>query len=224
MMKYGFGIIFLLCITSPLCAQSAPDNFELLMIQAGLVDIQTLDSTIQVDLKYSTMDNFLNADVYGNLSRCYLQKEAAAKLVKAQQKLKEKYPHYTLQVFDGARPRRVQRAMWEIVKNTPKQGYVGNPDKGSIHNYGCAVDLTVADSMGKSLDMGTAFDYLGKLAQPRYEDFFLESGKLTLQHIHNRLVLRKPMTEAGFQIIPNEWWHFEAFGRKVATQKYKIIE
>lgn len=213
----------------------------------NLVDVQKLDSTIQVKLVYATTDNFLHANVYGTLTTCYMRKESAEKLAKAQELLHKKFPHYNLLVYDGLRPRRVQRQMWAIVKGTPQQGYVADPDKGSIHNYGAAVDLTIADNKGIPLDMGTPYDYFGIKAQPRYESFFLhpesidsakietvlkkvlhaaiDSAKaLTDAQINNRLLLREVMQQTGFIPFRNEWWHFDSFPKDEVRKKFSIVE
>ncbi len=190
----------------------------------NLVDVQSLNKDIHVKLMYSTEDNFLNKDVYGDLEISYLQKVAAVKLARAQEILTSLNPGYHLLVYDGLRPRDVQYKMWEIVKGTDKQQYVANPKRGSIHNYGCAVDLTITDDKGIVLDMGTSFDYFGLLAQPRYEEKFLKMGKLTAQHIKNRKLLRKVMTEAGFRGISIEWWHFNALHKAEVKSRYKIVD
>ncbi len=212
-----------------------------------LVDIQSLDPTIKVKLMYATTNNFLSKNVYGNLTNCYLRLEAAIKLTNAQRILKQINPNLTLLVYDGLRPRRIQYIMWEIVKGTEQQQYVANPKGGSIHNYGCAVDLTIAYNNGEPLDMGTPFDYFGVKAQPRFEEIFVNpekisnsnldkktlslikkdletSGPLTQSQLSNRLLLRKVMIEAGFNPIANEWWHFEAFPREEVRKKYNIVE
>lgn len=199
-------------------------KLEKKLIDVGLVNIQEIDSTIKVDLRYSSLNNFLNADVYGDLSRCYLRKEAALKLAQAQRYLKQKFPGHSLLIFDGARPRSVQYKMWEIFEGPDKQKYVANPQSGSIHNYGAAVDLTIVDDKGNLLDMGTEFDFFGKLAQPRYEEKFLKEGKLNEKQLSNRKLLREAMTKAGFQYIQSEWWHFNAFLKDVVKKKYSIIE
>lgn len=190
----------------------------------GLVDIHTLAPDILVELKYSTLDNFLEADTYGDLENCYLQTKAAAMLQNAQAILKKSHPELSLLVYDGARPRSIQRKMWAIVVNTPAQKYVANPDRGSVHNFGSAVDLTIATLDGVPLDMGTPFDYFGELAQPRHEDRFLKERKLNRQQLENRHLLREVMTQAGFQSISIEWWHFNAVPVKIARSSYQIIE
>ncbi len=213
----------------------------------NLVDVQALDPSIGVKLMYATTNNFLGKNVYRNLRICYLRREAADKLTNAQRILREKRPGYSLFIYDGLRPRRVQYQMWKIVKGTPKMFYVGNPKYGSIHNYGAAVDLTITDNKGNPLDMGTPFDYFGVKAQPRYEDYFLYpetvknarldknvkemiendiklSGPLSDNEISNRLLLRKIMEQADFEPIVNEWWHFNAFPNDVVRRKFSIIE
>lgn len=201
-----------------------PQGLEAQMRRQGLVDVQRLDSSIQVELKYSSTDNFMHADVYGDLERCYLQREVAEKLARAQALLKARHPGWSLKVFDGARPRRVQWIMWRLVKGTAQQKYVASPGRGSIHNYGSAVDLTICDAQGADLDMGTPYDFLGELAQPRYEAFYLKAGKLTERQVGHRELLRNTMLAAGFSPIPNEWWHFDALSRSVVTKRYKILE
>ncbi len=199
-------------------------QLEQQLLDQGLVNIQSIAPDILVDLKYSTLDNFLNADTYGDLESCYLQQEAAIMLGTAEKILKKKRPDLTLLVYDGARPRSVQRKMWALVKGKPTQDYVANPERGSVHNFGSAVDLTIATKDGKALDMGTTFDYFGKLAQPKFEDHFIKSGQLSSAQLANRVLLREVMTEAGFHPISIEWWHFNAVPVKVARAKYQIIE
>lgn len=199
-------------------------GYEQLFIDAGLTNVQTLDSTIRVELKYSTTDNFLSTDVYGELTSCYLLPEVAARLVKAQKALDKAHPGYRLLCYDCARPRRVQRVMWDLVKMPNKKDYVASPDEGSIHNYGAAVDLTVTDERGIPLDMGTAYDFFGPLAWPDQELQHLRDGTLTQEQYANRLILRKAMQTAGFSRIHTEWWHFNAWPLEVVKERFRIVE
>lgn len=201
-------------------------DIEIEMIHHGLVDIQSIDSTLLVDLKYSSKDNFLGFDLYGELDRCFLQKDVAEKLKNANSYLKELHPEYVLLIYDGARPRSIQKKMWDTIRTMPvKQGvYVSNPKFGSLHNFGAAVDLTIADKSGNPLDMGTPYDYFGDLAHPEKEKYFLSTGELTSEQVANRLLLRKVMRKGGFFGIQSEWWHFNACTREVAATKYQIIE
>jgi zinc D-Ala-D-Ala dipeptidase len=215
-------LVVLICFFHLFAGQEI--SLEEQLQKQGLVNIHTLAPDILVELKYSTSDNFLSVDTYGELENCYLQPKAAAMLKQAQDSLKKSHPELTLLVYDGARPRSIQRKMWALVVNTPSEDYVANPDRGSVHNFGSAVDLTIATNDGVPLDMGTAFDYFGKLAQPRHEASFLKEKKLTQEQIDNRLLLREVMTQAGFQAISIEWWHFNAVPVKVARSQYRIIE
>lgn len=203
-------------------------ELEQRMIDQGLVNIQTIDSTIMVELKYSTTDNFVHTDVYGDLTRAYMQQKPAEMLAKASKILQSKYPDYRLLVYDSSRPLTVQHKFWALLDTIPpvkRADFVANPAEGSIHNFGSAVDLTVYDTKSqKPLDMGTKYDYFGDLAYPIYEDNMLKEGKLTKEQIANRLVLRDAMQKAGYMRIDSEWWHFNALSRAKAKELYKIIE
>ena len=194
------------------------------LLDQGLIDIQSCDPTILVDLKYARSDNFMGEPVYGELRRCYLQPDAALKLRKANAILTSRNPELRLLVSDGVRPRSVQRRMWELVKDTPMRPYVADPSRGSMHNFGAAVDLTLASADGVSLDMGTGMDHFGVLAQPREEERLLAAGRLTRDQIANRKVLRSVMLEAGFRPLSIEWWHFDAFAKEETRARFVIIE
>ncbi|MHB9027624.1 MAG: M15 family metallopeptidase [Candidatus Latescibacterota bacterium] len=197
---------------------------EQTFIEHGLADAGLFSPLIRVELKYAAPDNFMGESVYGNLTRCWLRREAAIKLAKAAGILRTRNPEYRLVVLDGARPRSVQRRMWALVRGTPRQPYVANPAGASMHNYGLAVDITVADGGGNRLDMGTPPDFFGALAQPRLEGQFLKEGKLTAAQIANRHLLREVMTAAGFFPLAIEWWHFDAIDKGEAKRKYQVIE
>jgi zinc D-Ala-D-Ala dipeptidase len=196
------------------------------IIEAGLIDIKTIDTSIVVDLKYSTKNNFLGIDVYGDFNKCYLQPDVAEKLKTAQQLLKSKFPYYSLIVYDAVRPRSIQYKMWDTINvsyyDRPK--YLSNPKYGSLHNYGAAVDVSIINENGYELDMGTAFDYFGELAYPEKENSMLAEGKLTRTQWLNRELLRDVMKQAGFFNIQTEWWHFNSCYRSQAIVKYKIVE
>lgn len=194
------------------------------MEEQGLVDIHSLDSTIRIDLKYATTDNFTKEVLYDDLAEAYLHPIAAQKLVKAQQLLKAIDPDLTLLVYDAGRPMSVQKKMYEVVQNTPYREYVANPTKTGLHNYGMAVDLTICRSDGVALDMGTPFDFFGKAAGINQEEQLLSEGLLTREQINNRKLLRKVMTQAGFITIRGEWWHFNAVSRSEAKSNIRVIE
>ncbi|MBQ5729394.1 MAG: M15 family metallopeptidase [Bacteroidaceae bacterium] len=202
-------------------------KLELTLEKMGMLDVKKEIPGIYVDLMYTRADNFTGKVLYRNLNRAYLHPDAMAPLKRAQAILKKRRPDLSLKVYDAVRPMSVQQIMWNTVAGTSKNIYVSNPKNGGgMHNYGVAVDVTLChattgDTIG--IDMGTQIDYLGKLAQPRYETEFLKSGKLSKEAYENRKLLREVMVEAGYKVLPSEWWHFNLVSRSVAKQKYKVI-
>jgi D-alanyl-D-alanine dipeptidase len=193
-----------------------------------LLDVQKANPEILVELKYATTDNFMRKNVYGDLTRAYLQPEMAKRLAKAATLLKQYKPGYQLLVYDAARPNSVQYNLWNALDDLKiparsKTQYVADPKIGSNHNFGCAVDLTVVDEKGKPLDMGTNFDFFGPLAYPRSEQEMLKKGRLTQKQIENRQILRKVMTQAGFKANTTEWWHFDGMSKSQARARYGMI-
>lgn len=198
------------------------------MVARGLVDVQKADPDILVELKYSTTDNFIGRDMYGELTRAYLQPEMAKRLAKASALLKRRKPGFKLLVYDAARPNSAQYDLWNALDQLKiparsKTQYVADPKIGSNHNFGCAVDLTIADENGIPLDMGTKFDFFGPLAYPRSEQEMLKKGKLTAQQLENRQLLRSVMTQVGFKVNTTEWWHFDGMSKAQARAKYGMI-
>lgn len=159
------------------------------------LELTTLDSSIRLDLRYATENNFVGQVLYG-CARCFLRPEAAQAVVAAHQELQA--AGLGLKMFDCYRPRDVQWKLWEIY---PKPGYVANPRKGSIHNRGGAVDLTIVDSLGQELPMGTDFDFFGPKANHTFTD-------LPDEILANRLKLKGLMRRHGFSAIRSEWWHY----------------
>ncbi|MCK8493339.1 M15 family metallopeptidase [Spirosoma sp. RP8] len=222
-LAFSLSVIAALVFSTDAAAQEV----EQAMIKQGLVDVQKIDPTILVELKYSTTDNFVGKDVYGDLTRAYMQPMAAKKLASASQYLQSKHPDLRLLVYDAARPRSAQWNLWNALPNmteNERQKYVADPRKGSIHNYGCAVDLTVATKDGKPLDMGTKYDFFGELAYPSRENELLKAGKLTQKQIDNRQILRTAMRQGGFSPIEFEWWHFNALSREKAKMAFRIVD
>ncbi len=199
---------------------------ELNMIEHGLVDIQKLDPSIVVEMKYATTDNFLGKDVYEGMTTAYLQPDVAEMLVRSQHYLQRIRPGYSLIVYDAARPRSVQQRMWDAIDApfSEKIKFLSNPRNGSIHNFGAAVDVSILNDKGEVLDMGTEFDHMGELAYPRLEQELLEQGLLKPEHVENRKLLRGVMRYGGFWGIQTEWWHFNACTRAEARERYQIIE
>ena len=189
-----------------------------------LVNIHDIDSAILVDLKYATADNFTGMALYEGLDGAYLQPDVALMLAEAHRYLKTLHPDLRLLVYDAVRPLSVQRAMWERVKNTKYHRYVAHPDRLSLHNFGAAVDITLADSLGQPLDMGTPFDYFGRAAGISDEPALVKQGLLNRQQVQNRQLLRQVMRHAGFQSISGEWWHFNACSLQEAKQRYPLAD
>lgn len=190
-----------------------------------MVDVSEMDSTIMVNLMYSHPDNFTGVVLYNNLNRAYLHPVAAKALVKASEELRRLHPGYRLLIKDAARPMSTQRRMYEVVQGTPQAPYVSNPKNGGgLHNYGLAVDITIADECGNELPMGTPVDHLGKEANIDREEFLVKSGVISETERQNRLLLRRVMKFAGFTPLKSEWWHFNFVSRATAKAKYKRLD
>lgn len=182
---------------------------------------------IRVDLKYATSDNFTKKVLYFSWKKAYVQNEVALKLKKAQSKLNELSPGAHLLIYDAARPLSVQIMMWNALDSIPvsrRTKFLSPPGSRSLHNYACAVDITICDSLNVPLDMGAGYDDPRTIAYPSMETYFLEKGELTKQHISNRKLLRTVMNYSGFKGISTEWWHFNAFQKKEAVARFPLIE
>ncbi|MCK0156894.1 M15 family metallopeptidase [Cellulophaga sp. F20128] len=163
------------------------------------------------DMRYATKNNFLKEKVY-DCAECYTRVKTVKALLKANKAFMKL--GYRIKFFDCYRPNSVQYKMWAIV---PNPQYVANPKKGSIHNKGGAVDITLETLEGKELDMGTDFDFFGKRA---YHD----NLDLPESILENRKVLKETMEEYGFWSIRTEWWHYNlstASNDKVANFKWE---
>lgn len=201
------------------------DTMDSRLAAAGYVDVATLDSLIIVRLMYARDDNFTGRLLYTDLTRAWLQPDAASSLKKAQEILSREAPGYRLLVKDAARPMSVQRRMFQTVAGTPKANYVANPNRGGgLHNYGLAVDITLADAEGRELPMGTPVDHLGVEANIDREQELVAKGVISETERQNRLLLRRVMREAGFSTIRTEWWHFNRVPLATARARYKRID
>lgn len=198
------------------------------MRDAGLVNVKNIDSSIMVEVKYATQNNFVGVNLYGSYDAVYLQPSIARRLKAVQTHLKKVNPDLSLLIYDGTRPRSVQQAMWNALDTVPFKKrilFVSNPKNGSIHNYGCAVDLTLYNKRTSSeLDMGAGFDDPRPIAYPKREEYFLSSGELTKKQVENRKLLRSVMRKEGFWVLSTEWWHFNGLTRKEAKEKYVPVE
>jgi D-alanyl-D-alanine dipeptidase len=164
-----------------------------------LVELNTLEPGIKLEIRYATTNNFLGSVFYSQ-PRAFLQRPAAEALARVHRKLAQQ--GFGLLVFDAYRPWYVTKVFWEA---TPpdKRIFVADPAKGSRHNRGCAVDLTLyVLSTGKAVDMGGTYDETTDRSYPFYP------GGTSLQRWHRQL-LREAMEAEGFAVYEAEWWHFD---------------
>ena len=169
-------------------------------------------STLQgvpIDLRYVGSNNFAGRSLYGRLDCAWLRREAAEGLEAAAAWLHTQRPGWRLRVLDALRPQRVQEAIWVDVAGTPAQEYFANPERGSIHSYGMAVDVTLLLPDGTEADMGSGFDEMTLASHPALHAQHLASGVLTARHVAERECLLAVMQHGGYAGIPNEWWHFD---------------
>lgn len=178
----------------------------------------------KIDLRYASSNNFVGYDMYGPFRSAILHKVAARKLYQALEFLRSEHPGYSFIIFDALRPRSVQRILWKFVVGTEGEKYIANPDNGSLHNFGFAVDLSVLDASGCELDMGAGYDDFRPIAQPQLEQQFLQSGELSRAQVDNRLILRRCMERAGFAQLAHEWWHFDALPKAEVKSQFQIVE
>lgn len=234
----GKRIIFsIIGVLLTLISVAQPSNFEAKMHQYGLVDVQTLDNEIGVELKYATEDNFVGKNMYGTLKKAYLLPHFAKKVVLAQRILRERHPDYSLLIYDAARPLSVQREMRRAVEGTPYTSYVADGTRGGRHNYGVAVDLTIVDGGGKPLDMGAGFDdftpkaWVGEksafsLAEYKaYVEGLRRKGLISDEAARNRTLLLEVMDSVGLRPYVREWWHYqEKISISATRERYKLLE
>lgn len=162
-----------------------------------LVELKHAIPTLALDIRYATTNNFTGQQLYPH-ARCFLRREPAKRLRDVQTEL-AKFG-LGLKIFDGYRPLSVQRKMWEVF---PQPGYVADPKKGSRHNRGAAVDVTLIQlTDGQELRMPTPYDDFTERA---HRDFM----QLPDEVIRNRQLLEDVMTRNGFVGLPTEWWHFD---------------
>ena len=159
------------------------------------VKLKNYSNDFVFDMKYATEDNFLKQKVYA-CEECYLRMKTIKYLIAANTEFQKK--GYRIKLLDCYRPMDVQKKMWELV---PNADYVADPKKGSVHNRGGAVDITLVDAKGKELDMGTPFDFFGPEASHKYQGFSNKINK-------NRAYLKAVMLQNNFKSFDSEWWHY----------------
>jgi len=178
---------------------------------------------IGVDLRYATPDNFVGRDLYSPVDCAWLHADAAAAIERAVAYLAARAPDHKLLILDALRPHSVQVQLWDALAGTPLQMYLAPPERGSIHSFGMAVDVTILDAAGRELDMGTGFDDMTELSHPILEAKHLASGELTAAQAANRQLLRDTMFGAGFLGINSEWWHFDCGDRVHVRATYAKV-
>lgn len=172
-----------------------PGNF----LQSDLVEIIKLDPTIKLDIRYATDNNFMGMAFYEQ-PRAYLQRPAAEAVVRANRWLHDR--GYGLLIHDAYRPWYVTKMFWDATPLEQKR-FVADPDHGSRHNRGCAVDLTLYDlATGKPVTMVSGYDEFSERAYPNYP-----GG--TSQQRWLRQLLRDAMEQQEFEVYEYEWWHFD---------------
>jgi D-alanyl-D-alanine dipeptidase len=176
-----------------------------------------------IDLRYATPDNFMGVDLYSPHDCAWIHRDGAALLERVVASLRKSHPSLRLVVLDALRPQRVQERIWSVVAGTAMEPYLANPERGSIHSFGMAVDVALAKADGAMLDMGTPFDDLTERSHPALEARFLASKELTRAHVANRTVLREAMTNAGWRGISTEWWHFDGGDRQRIRAEYARV-
>lgn len=161
----------------------------------GLVDVTAVDPTLVIDLRYATADNFTGKRIYSE-AKCLLLRSTAEKLAKANGELATS--SYRLKIWDAYRPLSAQQILWDVVSD---RSFVADPKKGSIHNRGAAIDVTLVDKDGKDLDMPSGFDDFSEKAGIKYSGCSEEQAR-------NRELLASVMVKYGFTRYEAEWWHF----------------
>ena len=173
-----------------------------------LVEIKKAIPSVVLDIRYATANNFMQQVMYKQ-ARAFARKPVVEQLKKIQAILNKK--GYGLKIFDGYRPYAITMAFYQKASD---KNFVANPNKGSKHNRGCAVDLTLIDlKTGKDIPMPTPYDSFAPEAAPHYQ-------KLPANVIKNRDFLIATMQANGFKVIYNEWWHFDFTG----WQEYDLMD
>ncbi len=190
------------CAKDPSPSETAAPVADVVPVRggtAGLVELIAIDPSIPLDLRYATTNNFTGRVLYKQ-ARAFMVQPAAQAVVRAHKALAAK--GLGLSIFDAYRPWAVTKQLWDATEPA-KRDYVANPKRGSRHNRGCAIDLTLYRvSDGTQQPMPSAFDDFSERAHRNYM-----GG--TLEETTNRATLEKAMVDQGFIGMSNEWWHFD---------------
>ncbi|PWB22385.1 M15 family metallopeptidase [Flavobacterium sp. HTF] len=208
---FSLSVFFLFVFTAKAQNEvySSPVKHEI--ADTTFVNLKDFSKDFVYDMKYATEDNFLKAKVY-DCAECFLRLKTVKALILANNDFIKR--GYKIKLYDCYRPLSIQKKMWEIVSD-PK--YVADPKKGSIHNRGGAVDISIVDASGKEIDMGTSFDFFGIQASHNYTKFSKEI-------LANRKFLKKIMIKNGFNSFDSEWWHYNlktGLKENVSNEKWK---
>lgn len=166
---------------------------------SDLVELIRLDSTFKLDVRYATDNNLAGRAVYSQ-ARAFLQRPAATALQKVNRELRPL--GFGLLIFDGYRPWSVTKLFWDVTPRA-KRIFVADPGKGSRHNRGCAVDLSLYDlETGQEIEMPGVYDEMTERSYPNYTGGTEQQRKM-------RDLLRAKMESNGFTVNEHEWWHFD---------------
>lgn len=165
----------------------------------AIVNLKNYSNDFVYDMKYATDDNFLKEKLYP-CAECFLRVKTVKSLLEANKAFSQK--GYKIKLFDCYRPKAIQKKMFKIV---PDPNFVANPKKGSIHNRGGAVDISLVDSLGSEINMGTKFDFFGEEASHNYQN-------LSEEILANRKFLKEIMLQNNFKSFDSEWWHYNLNG------------
>lgn len=180
------------------------------MNETGLVDISSIICDVHLDIRYATANNFMHRVLYPS-PRAFLVREAAEALRAASDEFRD--VGLGIVVWDAYRPFSITREFWDQTRQDLRI-FVADPSKGSVHNRGCAVDMTLRElSSGTYLSMPTDFD---EFTHRSYMDFVPEDPQV-LEH---RELLVRVMATSGFEVNPREWWHFNMRG----NDRYPILD
>jgi zinc D-Ala-D-Ala dipeptidase len=189
-------------------ARDAPPTESGQFREPDLVELVSLDPSIHLDIRYATPNNLTGRAVYPE-ARAFLQRPAAEAIVRVSAALKAS--GYGLAVFDAYRPWAITKVFWDVTP-ADKKKFVADPAVGSKHNRGCAVDLTLYDlKTGREVEMPSEFDEMTDRSAAAYP-----GGPADRRA--RRDVLRRAMEAEGFEVYPDEWWHFDYRD----WQKYRI--
>jgi len=196
-----FTIILISCKSTQLDSKKSPILLDISKEtdDNAIVNLKNYSNDFVFDMKYATDDNFLKEKLYP-CAECFLRVKTVKSLLEANKTFSQK--GYKIKLFDCYRPIAIQKKMFKIV---PDPNFVANPKKGSIHNRGGAVDISLVDSLGSEINMGTKFDFFGEEASHNYQN-------LSDEILANRKFLKEIMLQNNFKSFDSEWWHYNLNG------------